>query len=212
MNRRLVIAVAVYFICIMADVCAPIPSFGVDGPYTGRIVELETGEPIERAVVAACWGLEYTNGWKTCCKETITDKSGEFEVPAAMCITTFIPSVLHSPRVVIFKPGYLGYPPIKTKKSLYTGVQFDKEHRHNVIKLDKAITLSERSETLHKATSLSFISSESKNEPKKVIFERELPHLFQLTKQEEEYLKKEWEQIRKEQEQIVVPVPPALTR
>ncbi|MBF0592613.1 MAG: hypothetical protein HQL02_11055 [Nitrospirae bacterium] len=225
MNRRLVISItiAVSFVCIMADICVPISYFGADGPYTGRVVELETGEPIEGAVVAAEWILEYGTGIKSCYKETFTDKNGEFELHAVDCIApVYVPpsSRIDQHRVVIFKPGYLGYPPIKEKKSLYTGVKFDKDHRHNVIKLDKAVTLGERSQTLNKATSFSFLGNRNREEaykelekepyklPHKVIFERKLPNLSKITKQEDEYLRNEWEQIMKESykgEPVIVP-------
>ncbi|KJU84311.1 conserved hypothetical protein, membrane [Candidatus Magnetobacterium bavaricum] len=209
MSRRLVISVAVSFACLMVGACVPLPSIGVDGPYTGRVVELETGEPIGGVVVATYWGLLYQKGSKYCYKETITDKNGEFEIPGVICIAAFTPSKLHPPHVVIFKPGYIGYPPIKTKKSLYTGIKFDKDHRHNVINLDKAITLSERSQTLKEVTSFLPYTFIGRDEPDDVIFERELPHLFKLVKQEGEYLRNEWKQIRKERfkmEQVVPPI------
>ncbi|MBF0609234.1 MAG: hypothetical protein HQL61_16975 [Magnetococcales bacterium] len=198
MNRRLAIAIAV--ICIMLGVYVLNPS------YTGRVVELETGKPIEGAVVAIEWTIEYQIGVNSCYKETITDKNGKFRLYAVSCsVLSYVPylSKLVCHDVVIFKPGYLGYPPIKEKKSLYTGVKFDKDHRYNVIMLDKAVTPDERSEILNEATSFAFLGNrimgkERKMEPHDVIFERELPHLFKLTKQEEEFLKKEWEQRIKE--------------
>ncbi|MBF0343853.1 MAG: hypothetical protein HQL06_06440 [Nitrospirae bacterium] len=212
MNRRLAIAVAVSFGCLMAGACVPLPYIVIDGPYTGQVIELETGEPIEGAVVAAEWLVNYGLSAKCCYKETITDKNGEFELPAVICITPVYSAGatgLEHARFVIFKPGYLGYPPLKSKKSLYTGVKFNKYHRHNVVKLDKVATLGERSQTLDKVTSFTFFG----DEPKKVIFERELPYLFNLTKQEREYLEKAWKPIReKYQEEFVVPpVQPPIT-
>ncbi|KJU84135.1 lipoprotein [Candidatus Magnetobacterium bavaricum] len=192
MKRRLVIAIQVSFVCLMAaGACVPIPYIGIDGPYTGRVLEFETDEPIEGAAVAAEWVMMYGVGVKCCYKETFTDKNGEFKLPAVMCIApVYSPGVSYfdDPNLVIFKPGYLGYPPMKTKKDRYSGGRFDKDHRHNVIRLDKAVTLSERSETLKRSTSFSFLGEE----PKKVVFERELPHLFKLSKQEKEELTEEY--------------------
>jgi hypothetical protein len=31
-----------------------------DGPYKGKVIDLETGEPIEGAVVAGAWILEFS--------------------------------------------------------------------------------------------------------------------------------------------------------
>ncbi|MBF0592616.1 MAG: hypothetical protein HQL02_11070 [Nitrospirae bacterium] len=170
-------------------------------------MEIETGKPIEGAVVAIEWTIEYQIGVNSCYAETITDKNGKFRLPAVICTAlAYVPYLgrLVQHDVVIFKPGYLGYPPIKEKKSLYTGVNFDIAHRYNVITLGKAVTHIERSQTLHEATSFSFFGDryifipKNEDEPHDVIFERELPNLFKITKQEEEYLRKEWEQIMKE--------------
>lgn len=79
-----------------------------DGPYKGKILELETGEPIEGAVVAAEWRLEQQFiHWEPFCdaRETVTDKNGEFELPRAWCI--YHPFArIQNPTVVVFKPGY----------------------------------------------------------------------------------------------------------
>ena len=57
-----------------------------DGPYTGKIVDAETGEPIEGAAVLGIRSLEvygidtrlqYINA-----SEATTDKEGEFKIPS----------------------------------------------------------------------------------------------------------------------------------
>jgi len=58
-----------------------------DGPYRGKVVELETGKPIEGAVVAARWMIEpFVHSERICdAKETVTDKNGEFALPKGSC-------------------------------------------------------------------------------------------------------------------------------
>lgn len=59
-----------------------------DGPYKGKVVDLETGAPIEGAVVAGVWHVDQYGGpVRTFCdaKEALTSKNGEFQVPRATC-------------------------------------------------------------------------------------------------------------------------------
>ena len=54
-----------------------------DGPYKGKVVNLDTGDAIEGAVVAGSWTLEVMSHVPTFCdaRETLTDKNGEFVLP-----------------------------------------------------------------------------------------------------------------------------------
>lgn len=132
-----------------------------DGPYKGKVVDLDTGKPIEGAVVAGSWYLEVFAGWPSFCdtKETVTDKNGEFVLPRAWCINFWPIASLSIPgEVVVFKPGYLGYPPLgsnqEERKSYmpdFTGDEFADSRQYNLIKLGMPKTREERLFTLHKA-------------------------------------------------------------
>jgi hypothetical protein len=83
------------------------------GPYKGKVVDKETGEPIEGAVVFMRF---FTEGIGPHTKyidaiEVLTDDNGEFEIPRQR-INTF--RVFHVwdkyAPVIIFKPGYGAYP------------------------------------------------------------------------------------------------------
>jgi len=57
-----------------------------DGPYKGKVVDKETREPIEGAVVLGTWGVYHFSpggGSNTFydAKEAVTDKNGEFMIP-----------------------------------------------------------------------------------------------------------------------------------
>lgn len=125
-----------------------------DGPYKGKVVDLDTGTPIESAVVAGSWYLEVMAGWPEFCdaRETLTDKNGEFVLPRAWCISFWpIANFSFPGNVVVFKPGYLGYPPLgynqeqrKTYMPDFTGDEFADSRQYNLIKLGKPKTRSER--------------------------------------------------------------------
>lgn len=131
--------------------------FHSDGPYRGKVVELNTGNPIEGAVVAGQWEIDQFPNLQRICesKETLTDKNGEFELPAAWCFSGIPFVTLYKPWVVVFKPGYLGYPPLgasqddrKSYMPDFTGDEFKKRKEYSTIKLGKPKTRTEREFTV----------------------------------------------------------------
>ena len=88
-----------------------------DGPYRGKVVDADTGNPIEGAAVLGEWPLETYGGAggrvQIYCdaQETMTDKNGEFIVPQAFCFHFWPFTKLGSTIFKIFKPGYDSYPP-----------------------------------------------------------------------------------------------------
>lgn len=108
------------FLWVWVAVLAALPSCaaGPDadpspGPWRGRIVDIETKTPIEGAVVVAVW----ERVWRTPAgdnvkfyeaKEVLTDKDGNYEVPAYKPVNVVpLMSYMRGPRFIIFKPGYL---------------------------------------------------------------------------------------------------------
>jgi len=83
------------------------------GPWKGKIIDIETKEPIEGAVVLAVWQRAYRtpagdNTYFYEAKEVLTDKEGKFEIPAYTPINLLpIISYIREPEFTIFKPGYL---------------------------------------------------------------------------------------------------------
>jgi hypothetical protein len=80
----------------------------VDGPYEGRVIDAETGAPIEGAVVLGAWSKEYLGPGGAVhefydAKETITDKNGEFSISGR---GIEIMSNVAPMDVYIFKAGY----------------------------------------------------------------------------------------------------------
>lgn len=89
-----------------------IPAYAA-GPWKGRIIDIETKEPIEGAVVLAVWMRAYRtpagdNTYFYNAKEVLTDKEGRFEISAYRPINLLpIISYIKKPEFTIFKPGYL---------------------------------------------------------------------------------------------------------
>ena len=79
-----------------------------DGPYKGRVVDAETGAPIEGVVILGVWYKEIPTaagavGSYYDASETMTDKNGEFEIRGlGLKVFTNIAPM----HVLIFKAGY----------------------------------------------------------------------------------------------------------
>jgi hypothetical protein len=81
--------------------------------WRGKIIDIETKEPLEGAVVVAYWHRV----WRTPAggvaviyeiKEVLTNKEGKFEIPSYTPINLLpILSYIRGPEFTIFKPGYL---------------------------------------------------------------------------------------------------------
>ena len=119
-----------------------------DGPYEGRIVEADTGKPIEGVVVLGVWYKEtptVAGAVSTYydARETVTDKKGEFKIPG---MGLKILSSVAGMDVLIFKAGYesLGFVPwqsLKIDEILKMKVRWEGEKA--IISLRK-LTLEER--------------------------------------------------------------------
>jgi len=153
-----------------------------DGPYRGKVVEMATGNPIEGAVVAAQWSrvvFAFLPPFFDF-KETVTDENGEFRIPRDCGITSPFGKI-RKPDVVIFKPGYLGYPPLgaspeerKVRMPGLTGREFVDKKQYAIIRLGRPKTRQEREFTVSHAESLFHDDNAL----------RKLPNLLKLTNEE----------------------------
>jgi hypothetical protein len=104
-------------------------------PLATQVVDAETGEPIEGAVVLAYWTKCYASlgGWAGCkfsdAEETVTGPDGRYAITRRW--TYEIPLIIqvNGPHLVIFKAGYGGWqrrqsgetevmalPPVRTRE------------------------------------------------------------------------------------------------
>jgi len=84
-----------------------------DGTYRGKVIDADTGEPIEGVVVLGVWNKGFSTPGGIVhefydARETVTDKNGEFEISG---MGLRIISNLEPVDVLIFKAGYehIGY-------------------------------------------------------------------------------------------------------
>jgi hypothetical protein len=178
--KKLCLTIAV-FLLTTANVMGADFLYHSDGPYKGKVIDLETGEPIEGAVVAGVWVLAFNFTPFCDAKEAVTDKNGEFLLPKASCFSLWPLAERDRMVIVIFKPGYLGYPPLgpspeerRARMPGFTGKEFKNSKRHNIIKLRKVKTQEERKFTYDHVSGL-FISDQA--------FKR-MPQLLKLVNQE----------------------------
>jgi hypothetical protein len=95
-----------------------------EGPFKGRIIDAETKEPIEGAVVVAQYYVRtlYPIGWRSDCKdiqEALTNKKGEFLIPSLTMLISPL-SFGDDTSFLIWKPGY-------KRKDIWGGYFFAKE-------------------------------------------------------------------------------------
>lgn len=76
-----------------------------DGPYEGKVIDAQTKQPIEGAVVHGSWDKRNLSGYGEYYDsyEVLTDKNGEFRIPGKGLLVL---SKIESMGLTIFKVGY----------------------------------------------------------------------------------------------------------
>jgi hypothetical protein len=141
MKRLIFMVLVSVFGILMISGCA----YGIryDGPYSGRIIDADTGKPIEKAVVLGVWYREIiTPGGATHnfydAKETVTDKNGDFTIAGqGLLVLTNVEPM----DIVIFKAGYehMAGSWISLKKDIILSKKINWEGSKAIIPLKKWI-------------------------------------------------------------------------
>ncbi len=103
--RNLIVSFVLIFILFTMPALAA-------GPWKGKVIDIETKEPLEGAVVLAVWERVYrtptvASSYFYEAKEVLTDKEGRFEIPSYIPINLLpLISYMRGPSFTIFKPGY----------------------------------------------------------------------------------------------------------
>ncbi len=151
--RRLIIPAVFILAAVMSFGCA---ITHVYGPYMGRVVELESGKPIEGAVVFLQFYIQVGNigGYSSHfvdAVEVMTDSNGEFHIPARRINSfrfRFLSGWQEAPTPVVFKPGY-GVFPSHRLSSARPRQNWFQPNRPVLIKLPRLKTRKERKENLY---------------------------------------------------------------
>ncbi|MBI5676507.1 MAG: hypothetical protein HZC48_11920 [Nitrospirae bacterium] len=89
----------------------------IRGPFSGKVIDLETKEPIEGAVVVVIWWKRVITGspggpttYLQDIKETLTDKNGKYYMEEYKGFTINPLATIKNPEFLIYKPGYCVLP------------------------------------------------------------------------------------------------------
>jgi hypothetical protein len=114
-GRKFSGVLAALFLLVMQTGCAALfhSSYSSE-PIEAKVVDADTGEPLEGVIVAAHWELVYGSfggrvpAGQIKVMETVTDKTGTFRFPAWGLVENKTSGSLEekSPRLLIFKNGY----------------------------------------------------------------------------------------------------------
>ena len=104
MKRRTLLIIVLFLFTIPSG-CTPVR---YENDYKGKIIDVDTGKPIEKVVVLGVWSKAYPTPGGAAhefydAREALTDKNGEFSIPG---MGLLILSNIESMRVLIFKAGY----------------------------------------------------------------------------------------------------------
>lgn len=107
MRKRILILILTLFVLYVTS-CYGFAVILKDGPYDGRVIDVDSGEPIEGVVVLGVWNTEIvTPGGATHnfynAQETVSDKNGDFRIKG---MGFKILSNITPMDVLIFKAGY----------------------------------------------------------------------------------------------------------
>lgn len=115
LNRAIIIFILVSVFTVWAN-GSILGIFFWNGPYWGRVVDADTGEPIVGAVVVGIWEFEYylfVHGSSTYAdaRETVTNEKGRFFLQPTRKIWLWPFSRIVLSKLNVFKPGYDSHPP-----------------------------------------------------------------------------------------------------
>lgn len=145
------IVLVVWFVLAAVGPCTITHKFG---PYYGKTVDAETGEPIEGAVVLAAF---YTSLYTPAgyiskfvdAIETVTNANGEFNIPAHRAWVFRTPHGWDpNADCVIFKPGYGNFPGHKDVRPKFTPAFSLPQNEYVVMSLPRIKTRDEANANL----------------------------------------------------------------
>lgn len=117
-----------------------------DGPYRGRVLDVETKRPIEGAAVVAIWRkqtpvIAHPDVTFYEAQEAVTDQEGNFTIPGIWGGAINPLAKIRKPSFLIFKPGYEAY-----------GERQPERNEQRVVELRRLTTRAARIRNLSRAT------------------------------------------------------------
>ena len=122
------------------------------GPYYGKVVDSETKEPIEGAAVLVVFYTSEPGPAGSITRyadalETVTDKNGDFSLPAHKVTSTkFLHLLENYGYFTIYKPGYGCYPKHRDAEPMFVPNGTLPEKKFVTVELPRLKTMEERKE------------------------------------------------------------------
>ena len=144
-KRKGALSTALWILLILSIITSAVNGsilgvFYWDGPYWGRVVDADTGEPIEGASVAGKWIFDYVyfpfavgGDAFADARETVTGKSGYFFISMGRAAWFWPFSRIVLDDLYVYKPGYDSHPP----RMYRTWSEEDKKRWFAKLKLNK---------------------------------------------------------------------------
>jgi len=106
--RKILLILILATLVVSVTSCYGFATIRKDGPYEGRVIDVDTGQPIEGVVVLGDWSREHISPGGAVhtfydAQETVTDKNGDFRIEG---MGLKILSNVTPMDVLIFKAGY----------------------------------------------------------------------------------------------------------
>jgi hypothetical protein len=149
-------SVSLLMIVMLLWLTGGLQSAWADGPYRGKVIDAETKEPIEGAVVVAVWmknqfGITESHEVFAEAKEALTDKDGEFVIPGYKWTSIFFYFGIQPPQIYIFKAGYGDFPwhQISPNPKQSNAALLEPFKTHALVELSKVKSREERLAVYH---------------------------------------------------------------
>lgn len=136
MNKSRIFIFTILFVLFLPVVSVAL----ILGPYTGQVLDSQTGEPIEGASVLIYWekpvfpAIEYTTDLIKA-ELVYTDKQGRYEIPKILANIGLL-GELDSTNIIIYQPGYQVYT-VRISHDSYAKPEKSFKEKDNIVKLDR---------------------------------------------------------------------------
>ncbi len=181
-RQKSVIAAVVVIILCLPLLAGWLGFLYVDGTYQGKVLDMESNQPIEGAVIMGLWrrvsfGAHPVETYHDV-QETLSDSEGNFTIPGTWGGSIPLVSGVKEPVFIIFRPNYAAFRGGWTARLSPGGpVQLSQQDERSVFQLRRLTVREERVTNMGK---LSFnLCNRGRSFPQCIPEER-VPHLIRL--------------------------------
>jgi HEAT repeat protein len=135
--KKFILVIIAFFLIVLPSVCSAL----ILGPYTGQIIDSQTGETVEGVSVLIYWEKRVPTlieGHSELIKAELvyTDKEGRYNIKRFLANLGLLSS-LESTQIIIYQPGYQAYIVKIWHDSTYSKPDLSFKEKDNIVKLDR---------------------------------------------------------------------------